>query len=75
MLTRASRAKNFIDRRGTVRIPVGLMALDTSLCGAIAMGFLRIRVDAIQDSQDVVVRATVATDGDDDEALENTRDQ
>ena len=75
MLTRASRAKDFIERRGTVRIPAGLMAFDTSPCGAIAMGFWRIRVDAIQDSQDMVVLATVATDGNDDEAPENTRDQ
>ena len=51
-------------------------AFDTSLRGAIAMGFSRIRVDAIQVLQDTVVLATVATDGDDDdEALENTRDQ
>src|SRR5262249_22220255 len=50
-------------------------AFDTSLRGAVAMGFSHIRVDAIQVLQDTVVLATVATDGDDDEALENTRDQ
>src|SRR5262245_2879737 len=52
-------------------------AFDTSLRGAIAMGFARIRVDAIRVLQDtVVVLATVATDGDDDDqALESTRDQ
>jgi len=51
-------------------------AFDTSLRGAVAMGFSRIRVDAIEVLQDTVVLATVATDGDDDdEAPENTRDQ
>jgi hypothetical protein len=51
-------------------------AFDTSLRGAVAMGFSRIRVDAIQVLQDTVVLATVATDGDDDdEAPENARDQ
>jgi len=51
-------------------------AFDTSLRGAAAMGFSRIRVDAIQVLQDTVILATVATDGDnDDEAPENTRDQ
>jgi hypothetical protein len=51
-------------------------AFDTSLRGAVAMGFSRIRVDAIQVRQDTVVLATVATDGDDDdEAPENARDQ
>jgi hypothetical protein len=51
-------------------------AFDTSLRGAIAMGFSRIRVDAIQVLQDTVVLATVAADeGDDDEAPDNARDQ
>jgi len=52
-------------------------AFDTSLHGAIAMGFSRILVGAIQVLQGTVVLATVATDGndDDDEAPENTRDQ
>jgi hypothetical protein len=51
-------------------------AFDTSLRGAVAMGFVRIRVDGIQVLQDVVVLATVATDeDDDDEAPDNTRDQ
>ena len=51
-------------------------ALDTSVRGAVAMGFSRIRVDAIQVLQDTVVLATVATDGDDDdEAPDNARDQ
>jgi len=52
-------------------------AFDTSMRGAIAMGFVRIRVDAIEVLQGTVVLATVATDGDDDddEAPENTRDQ
>jgi hypothetical protein len=51
-------------------------AFDTSLRGAVAMGFSRIRVDAIQVLQDTVVLAMVATDGDDDdEAPENARDQ
>lgn len=51
-------------------------AFDTSLRGAVAMGFARIRVDGIQVLQDVVVLATVATDeDDDDEAPDNTRDQ
>jgi uncharacterized membrane protein YczE len=51
-------------------------AFDTSLRGAVAMGFSRIRVDAIQVLQGTVVLATVATDGDDDdEAPENARDQ
>ena len=59
-----------------MRDPAGLTAFDTSLCGALAMEFSPIRVDAILDSQDTVVLATVAMDGDDDdEALENTRDQ
>jgi len=42
-------------------------AFDTSLRGAVAMGFSRIRVDAIQVLQDTVVLAMVATDGDDDD--------
>ena len=51
-------------------------AFDTSMRGAVAMGFARIRVDGIQVLQDVVVLATVATDeDDDDEAPDNTRDQ
>jgi hypothetical protein len=51
-------------------------AFDTSLRGALAMGFARIRVDGIQVLPDVVVLATVATDeDDDDEAPDNTRDQ
>ena len=51
-------------------------AFDTSLRGAVAMGFSRIRVDANQVLQDAVVLATVATDeGDDDEAPDNARDQ
>ena len=51
-------------------------AFDTSLRGAVAIGFARIRVDGIQVLQDVVVLATVATDeDDDDEAQDNTRDQ
>ena len=51
-------------------------AFDTSLRGAVAMGFARIRVDGIQVFQDSLVLATVATDeGDDDEAPDNTRDQ
>ncbi|PYN36415.1 MAG: hypothetical protein DME01_07735 [Candidatus Rokuibacteriota bacterium] len=51
-------------------------AFDTSLRGAVAMGFSRIQVDAIQVLQDTVVLATVATDGDDDdEAPDNARDQ
>jgi hypothetical protein len=51
-------------------------AFDTSLRGAVAMGFARIRVDGVQVLQDVVVLATVATDeDDDDEAPDNTRDQ
>lgn len=51
-------------------------AFDTSLRGAAAMGFARIRVDGIQVLHDVVVLATVATDeDDDDEAPDNTRDQ
>ena len=50
-------------------------AFDTSLRGAVAMGFARIRVDGIQVLKDVVVLATVATDEDDDgEAPDNTRD-
>ena len=51
-------------------------AFDTSLRGAVAMGFARIRVDGIQVLQDVVVLATVASDeDDDDEAPDNTRNQ
>ncbi len=51
-------------------------AFDTSLRGAVAMGFSRIRVDAIQVFEDTVVLATVATDeDDDDEAPDNTRNQ
>jgi uncharacterized protein YgfB (UPF0149 family) len=51
-------------------------AFVTSLRGAVAMGFARIRVDGIEVLHDVVVLATVATDeDDDDEALDNTRDQ
>jgi hypothetical protein len=51
-------------------------AFDTCLRGAVAMGFSRVRVDAIQVLQDTVVLATVATDEDhDDEAPENARDQ
>ncbi|MGH7306728.1 MAG: hypothetical protein ACRELZ_25910 [Candidatus Rokuibacteriota bacterium] len=51
-------------------------AFDTCLRGAVAMGFSRIRVDAIEVLQDTVVLATVATDEDhDDEAPENARDQ
>jgi hypothetical protein len=51
-------------------------AFDTSLRGAVAMGFARIRVDGIQVLQDVVVLATVAmNEDDDDEAPDNTRDQ
>jgi len=51
-------------------------AFDTSLRGAVAMGFSRIRVDAIQVLQDTVVLATVATDEDDeDEAPDNVRNQ
>lgn len=51
-------------------------AFDTCLRGAVAMGFSRIRVGAIQVLQDTVVLATVATDEDhDDEAPENARDQ
>jgi hypothetical protein len=51
-------------------------AFDTSLRGAVAMGFARIRVDGFEVLQDVVVLATVATDeDDDDEAPDNTRDQ
>ena len=51
-------------------------AFDTSMRGAVAMGFARIRVDGIQVLEDVVVLATVATDeDDDDEAPDNTRDQ
>ena len=51
-------------------------AFDTPLRGAVAMGFSRIRVDAIQVLQDTVVLATVATDEDDeDEAPDNVRNQ
>ncbi len=51
-------------------------AFDTCPRGAVAIGFSRVRVDAIQVLQDTVVLATVATDEDhDDEAPENTRDQ
>lgn len=51
-------------------------AFDTCLRGAVAMGFSRIRVDAIQVLQDTVVLAMVATDEDhDDEAPDNARDQ
>lgn len=51
-------------------------AFDTSLRGAVAMGFARIRVNGIQVLQDVVVLATVASDEDDvDEAPDNARDQ
>ena len=51
-------------------------AFDTSMRGAVAMGFTRIRVDGFQVRQDTVVLATVATDeDDDDEAPDNTRVQ
>ena len=51
-------------------------AFDTCMRGAVAMGFSRIRVDAIQVLPDTVVLAMVATDEDhDDEAPENARDQ
>src|SRR6185369_17852231 len=51
-------------------------AFDTSLRGAVAMGFGRIRVDGIEVLQNSLVLATVATDeDDDDEAPDNTRDQ
>ena len=49
-------------------------AFDTSLRGAVAVGFSCIRVDAIQVLEDTVVLATVATDAD-DEAPDNTRNQ
>jgi hypothetical protein len=51
-------------------------AFDTSVRGAVAMGFSHIRVDGIQVLPNVVVLATIATDeDDDDEAPDNTRDQ
>jgi hypothetical protein len=52
-------------------------AFNTSLRGAVAMGFSRIRVAGIQVLQDSVVLATVATDRDnnDDEAPDTERDQ
>lgn len=51
-------------------------AFDTSMRGAVAMGFTRIRVDGFQVRQDTVVLATVATDeDDDDETSDNTRVQ
>jgi len=51
-------------------------AFDTSMRGAVAMGFTHIRVDGFQPRQDTVVLATVATDeDDDDEAPDNTRVQ
>lgn len=51
-------------------------AFDTSMRGAVAMGFTHIRVDGFQVRQDTVVLATVATDeDDDDEAPDNTRVQ
>ena len=51
-------------------------AFDTPLRGAVAMGFSRIRVDAIQVLQDTVVLATVATyEDDEDEAPDNVRNQ
>lgn len=42
-------------------------AFDTSLRGAVAMGFARIRVDEARVLQDVVVLATTATDEDDED--------
>jgi hypothetical protein len=51
-------------------------AFDTSMRGAVAMGFSRIRVDGIRVLGDTVVLATVAMDeDDDDEAPDNTRNQ
>jgi Na+/H+-translocating membrane pyrophosphatase len=51
-------------------------AFDTSMRGAVAMGFTRIRVDGFQVRQDTVVLATVATDeDDDDDTSDNTRVQ
>jgi len=51
-------------------------AFDTSMRGAVAMGFSRIRVDGIEVLPNVVVLATIATDeDDDDEALDPARDQ
>jgi Na+/H+-translocating membrane pyrophosphatase len=51
-------------------------AFDTSMRGAVAMGFTRIRVDGFQVRHDTVVLATVATDeDDDDDTSDNTRVQ
>lgn len=51
-------------------------AFDTSMRGAVAMGFTHIRVDGFQVRQDTVVLATIATDeDDDDESPDNTRVQ
>ena len=51
-------------------------AFDTTMRGAVAMGFTRIRVDGFQVRQDTVVLATVATDeDDDDDTSDNTRVQ
>ena len=53
-----------------------LEAFDTSLRGAVAMGFAYIRVDTIQVLPDSVVLAMVATDEDgEDEAPGDARDQ
>ena len=51
-------------------------AFDTSMRGAVAMGFSHIRVDGIQVLTNVVVLATIASDEDDEDvAPDNTRDQ
>jgi hypothetical protein len=51
-------------------------AFDTSVRGAVAMGFSSIRVDGVQVLPHVVILATVATDdGDEDSAFDPASDQ
>jgi hypothetical protein len=67
---------NLTDRADSAIKRAAQEALDTSRRRAVAMGFSRIRVAAIQVRQDAVVLATVATDEDnDDEAPDIERDQ
>ena len=75
-VVRLQTAVSLSDRSDPTIKQALIEAFDTSVRGAVAMGFAHIRVDGIQVLQNAVVLAMVATDeADEDEAAGDARDQ
>jgi hypothetical protein len=75
-VVRLQTAVSLSDRSDPAIKQALMEAFDTSLRGAVAMGFAHIRVDGIQVLQDAVVLAMVATDEvDEDVAAAYSREQ